>query len=89
MIDTFKINGNPNYEALISPVTKGFNFTPSATVDEAYVCRAVHCNVAGTFRVMLVDDTTWTDLSVLAGVEYPLRIRRVSPDSGATCVGLM
>ncbi len=88
MIDEFQINGIPKYEALIAPVTKAFEFTPSETIDETRICRAVQANTTGAVKVMFQDDTTWTNTYVLQGVTYSWRLRRISVDSVATLIGL-
>jgi len=76
---------------LLAGARKAFQLTPSDTVDEPYLCRAIHVNTDGTIRVLLADDTIPVDLRVYAGTVYNIRVKRLyvtGTDSGMNIVGI-
>ena len=68
-------------EALVTPGTKG-GAAITASSSTFTPTRAIHCNVAETITVQFVDDTTTTDLVVVAGQSYPYRINKVTVGTG-------
>ena len=90
MIDRFKLNDNPLYEALISPITETHTFVPSDTEDETELVRGFHCNQSGNITVLLEGNDTPVTLLVLSGNYYPYRVKRLyATDYSAIIVGVL
>ena len=90
--DSLEINGEDLKQDLMVPAKAFFSFTPSDTVDETVICRAIHCNIGGTIRVLGPNNESGEeiDLEVYAGQMYPYRIKRVfSTGTTATIIGII
>jgi hypothetical protein len=77
-------------QAVATGHSSSFAFTASDTVDEpAGICNAFLCTVAGNATILLESSTATFASAYLAGVVYPLRVRRLNAGAlTATLIGL-
>jgi hypothetical protein len=75
---------------LESPAFNGTAITPSDSIDLSITARAVFVGGGGNLRVMLAGGDTVTLNGVIAGMIYPLRVKRVmsTGTSATNLVGL-
>lgn len=69
------------------PARRAYAITPDDDADVARVTRGVICGGAGNLNVILADDTSALVIPVLAGIVYPLQVKRVlSTSTTATSI---
>lgn len=69
------------------PARRAYAITPDDDADVARVTRGVICGGAGNLNCILADDTSAVVIPVLAGIVYPLQVKRVlSTSTTATSI---
>ncbi|MGB0661714.1 MAG: spike base protein, RCAP_Rcc01079 family [Mangrovicoccus sp.] len=76
---------------LTSPAKNAEAVTPNDSADLSFTSRAIYIGSAGDLSVEMADDPQGQSITltgVLAGVVYPLRVRRVR-QTGTTATGIV
>lgn len=74
-------------ESITAPFDHAFAVTPNDSADLAIVTRGIMVNVAGDVSVIFVDSDSAVTLTLLAGIAYPFRIKRVR-STNTTATGI-
>lgn len=83
MSDTFQSFSS----GLDSPAGAGSAITPSDGTDLTVATRAIYVGTGGNLRVIMISGEDVTLTNVVAGMIYPLRVRRVMA-TGTTAAAL-
>ncbi len=76
-------------DSLEQPYRRAVAITPHASTELAEVTRAIVATDSGTAPLLFKDDTVEVTVTLVAGVVYPFRVRRVGTGGGAAgIVGL-
>jgi hypothetical protein len=73
----------------VGPGTRLAAVTASDTVDIAEVTRGLIVATAGSYKLLLVDDTTEIATYLAAGIVHPFRVKRVFSTSAASTSGIV
>lgn len=71
------------------PASKAFTITASDTVAIGQPCRGIMVTTAGAYTILLESSDTAIAMTLIAGVIYPMLVKRVNSTSAASTTGII